>query len=402
MSLRVLQLNTLFHGGGTDDQCVKLAIGLHQAGVDVALAGPRDREQAGVAIRSGVPLEDTGDEGFIKLRYIARVARIIRRHRIQIVHAHHGRDYWPAILAARLSRCHPRLVLSRHLAKSPGSLPGRFLVLNLCDAMVACSEFTARVLREGHADPGSPEEERHWRPPMWGPRSRIRVIYGGFELDRFQPLPESESGVVMLRRHWGVSPDDFVFGVVGGYALPRGKGHREFLAAAARIRDQVPRARFVIVGRGDMGPLLEEDIRRLGLRGIATLPGYSLEMPLVMNALDCLVHPQIGTEAMGSVVMEAHACGRPVVASSLDGIPEAFGFGGAGQLVPPEDVDALADALRRVALGPRIPETERRRLHERVAGRVSLARYAQDMIGLYREILGSGQATRPGRSPSVG
>lgn len=260
--------------------------------------------------------------------------------------------------------------------------------------MVACSEFTARVLREGHADPASPEAERHWRPPMWGPRSRIRVIYGGFELDRFQPLPESDPGVVGLRRLWGVSPEDFVFGVVGGYSLPRGKGHREFLAAAARIRVEVPGARFVMVGRGDMGPLLEEDIRRLGLQDVAGLPGYSLEMPLVMNALDCLVHPQIGTEAMGSVVMEAHACGRPVVASSLDGIPEAFGFGGAGHLVPPEDVDALADAMRRVALAPRIPGAERGRLHERVAGRVSLSRYAEDFMILYREILGQGQPAR--------
>lgn len=386
MNLRVLQLNTLLHGGGTDDQCVKLAIGLHQAGIDVALAGPKDREQAEVAIQSGVPLEDTGNEGFIKLRYIARVARIIRSRRIQVVHAHHGRDYWPAILATRLSRRRPHLVLSRHLAKSPGSWPGRLLVLSLCDAMVACSEFTAQVLREGHADPDSPEKERHWRPPMWGRHSKIRVIYGGFELDRFQPLAESDPRVLELRRLWGLSPGDFAFGVVGGYALPRGKGQREFLAAAARIREAVPRARFVIVGRGDMGPLLEEDIRRLGLQGVAVLPGYSLEMPLVMNALDCLVHPQIGTEAMGSVVMEAHACGRPVVASSLDGIPEAFGFGAQGALVPPEDVDALAAAMQRVVLGSRIPEAERHCLHERVAGRVSLARYVRDTLALYQEL----------------
>jgi len=386
MNPRVLQLNTLLHGGGTDDQCVKLAIGLHQARVEVTLAGPAGREQADLATQAGVPLEDTGDEGFIKLRYIARVARIIRKRRIQIVHAHHGRDYWPAILATRLSGRRPRLVLSRHLAKSPSSLPGRFLILSLCDALVACSEFTARVLREGHADPNSPEAERHWRPPMWGPRSKIRVVYGGFEFDRFQPLPESDPQVLELRRGWGLSPGDFAFGVVGGFALPRGKGQRKFLAAAARIREAVPRARFVIVGRGDMGPVLQEDIQRLGLQGIACLPGYILDMPLVMNALDCLVHPQIGTEAMGSVVMEAHACGRPVVASSLDGIPEAFGFGGAGEMVPPEDVGTLAAAMQRVALGARIPEPERQRLHERVAGRVSLGRYVGDMLTLYREL----------------
>lgn len=392
MNPRVLQINTLLHGGGTDDQCVKLAIGLHRAGIDVAIAGPAGREQADVATRAGVLLEDTGNEGIIKLRYIAKVAEIIRRRRIDVVHAHHGRDYWPAILAARLSGRRPRLVLSRHLAKSPGSLPGRLLVLSLCDSLVACSRFTARVLQEGHADPTSPEAERHWRPPMWGRRSKVRVIYGGFELHRFQPLPSADPGVLDQRARWGLLPGDFAFGVVGGYLLPRGKGQREFLAAAARLRSELPRARFVIVGRGNMGPLLEDDIRRLGLEGVACLPGYSLDMPTSMNALDCLVHPQIGTEAMGLVVMEAHACGRPVVATSLDGIPEAFDFGGAGELVPPEDVGALADAMRRVALADRLSEADRQRLHARVAGQMSLSRYVEDTLALYRELLASRQA----------
>jgi hypothetical protein len=70
-------------------------------------------------------------------------------------------------------------------------------------------------------------------------------------------------------------------------------------------------------------------------------------MPQVMNAIDCLVHPQIGTEALGLVVCEAHACGKPVIASALDGIPEAFAPGNCGKLVPPEDVPALAGAGRQ-------------------------------------------------------
>ena len=105
--MRVLQLNTLLTGGGTDDQCVKLSGGLHRAGVEVRLAGPGNRDYSEVARRMGVPVADTGAEGPIKLRYIAVVAGLIRRHRIQVVHAHHGRDYWPAILATRLSGVRP-------------------------------------------------------------------------------------------------------------------------------------------------------------------------------------------------------------------------------------------------------------------------------------------------------
>ncbi|MBN8246899.1 MAG: glycosyltransferase, partial [Verrucomicrobia bacterium] len=275
----MLQLNTLLTGGGTDDQCVKLAGGLHRAGVEVTLAGPAARPFAAEARRLEVALHDTGAEGPIKLRYIAVVARWIRRMRPDIVHAHHGRDYWPAILATRLSGRRPRLVLSRHLAKSPGSWPGRRFVLGQCDAMIACSQFVAQVLRDGHADPGSPEEERHWRPPMHGDHRKIRVIYGGFELDRFHPMEPSSPGVAAMRRRWGASPGDRIFGVVGGFMRPRGKGQREFLAAAARIHPSAPRTRFVILGRGTLAPVLEEDIRRLGLAGVASLPGQCDDMP---------------------------------------------------------------------------------------------------------------------------
>lgn len=387
MSLRVLQLNTLLTGGGTDDQCVRLAAGLRAAGVDVRIAGPGDREFAHVARRLGVPVLDTGDEGPIKLRYIATVARLIRRERIQVVHGHHGRDYWPTILAAALSGCRPRIVLSRHLAKSPGSWPGRWLVLRLCDAMVACSHFVERVLREGHADPGSPEAERHWRPPMKGDPRKIRVIYGGSDLREFQPLERSDPAVAAIRSQWGVAPHEYVFGVVGGYVLPRGKGQREFLAAAARVREKVPHARFVVLGRGNMEATLRADIERLGLQGVASLPGYTQSMPAAMNALDCLVHPQIGTEAMAMVVIEAHACGVPVIASDLDGIPEAFALGGLGQLVPPEDVTALAAAMVSTAAQPAPNAAQRHEIHQRVARRMALDRYAGDMLELYREVL---------------
>ena len=64
-----------------------------------------------------------------------------------------------------------------------------------------------------------------------------------------------------------------------------------------------------------------------------------------MNALDCLVHPQVGTEAFGAVLLEAFACGKPVIASALDGITEAFAAGQQGRLVQPEKVKELAAAL---------------------------------------------------------
>jgi glycosyltransferase involved in cell wall biosynthesis len=175
--------------------------------------------------------------------------------------------------------------------------------------------------------------------------------------------------------------------------LPRGKGQREFLAAAARIAGEVPKARFLVIGRGNLKDALEADIEMLGLRKRAWLTPYSHDMPAAMNAIDCLVHPQVGTESWGSVVCEAHACGKPVIASNLDGIPEAFAAAGYGELVEPDSVEALAVAMRRWAARAPLDLEARWKLHAKVATRFSLERAAQELAEIYRTVVeGDGRA----------
>lgn len=380
--LRIVHLNSRLTGGGTDDQCVKLAAQLHRLGQNAAIAGPGGRAFTPIIKELGVPFFDTGaDAG--RLQFILRVAKFIRREKIQIVHGHHGSDLWPAVLAARLSGVHPKMVLTRHLAKSPASIASRWLLLGQCDAMIAVSEFVAKVLREGAYEPDSPEGERRVRPPMRGDLRKIRVIPGGIDLEKFRPLDATAR-----RAELGLKPGDYAFAVVGGYDLPRGKGQREFLAAAARIQEKVPQARFLIVGRGSMAESLQSDITRLGLTGKAWLTGQVSDMPQVMNAIDCLVHPQIGTEALGLVVCEAHACGKPVVASALDGIPEAFAAGNYGRLVPQENIEALAEAMAAQAVEPRLTAAQAEDLRGRVARSFSLETMGAKVLRLYRDLLG--------------
>jgi glycosyltransferase involved in cell wall biosynthesis len=303
---------------------------------------------------------------------------LIRREHIQIVHGHHGRDIWPTLLAVRLSGRRPRIVLTRHLAKSPSSWLSRRCLLSQCDALIAVSHFVAKVLREGVYEPGSPEPERRARPPLRGDYTKIQVIHGGIDTSRFRPFDAAAQ-----RQAWGLGPEHFAFGVVGGYYQPRGKGQREFLRAAAQVHARVPQARFLIIGRGNLKELLEADIAQLGLREKAMLTPYCTDMPVAMNALDCLVHPQVGTEAFPGVVLEAFACGKPVIASALDGIPEAFAAGNYGRLTPPEDVPALAAAMLEQVLQPAAAPSEAERLHRLVAERFSFQTMAAAVEQLY-------------------
>src|SRR5215813_7471903 len=119
--LRILHLNSLLTGGGTDDQCVKLAYALQQLGQKVWVAGPDGREFSKIIRDLGVPFHATPPEGPLKAHFMRSAAKFIRREKIQILHGHHGRDLWPTILVAKLSGVKPKIILTRHMAKSPRS-----------------------------------------------------------------------------------------------------------------------------------------------------------------------------------------------------------------------------------------------------------------------------------------
>jgi glycosyltransferase involved in cell wall biosynthesis len=346
------------------------------------MAGPEGKEFSRIISELRLPFASVPTTGPLRLPLIFRAAKWVRREGIQILHARHGRDYWPAIFAARLSGTRPKIVLSRHLAKSPSSWLSRKFLLGQCDAMVAVSQFVSKVLREGDTDSESDNPERHLRLPMSGDFSKIHVVYGGFDMERFKPMEAAAQ-----RNAWGLLPDQFAFGMAGAYELPRGKGQREFLQAAAKVRSELPQARFLIIGRGNMKGILESDIARLGLTGVAQLTPYCTNMPAAMNALDCLVLPQIGTEAIPGVVCEAHACGKPVIASNLDGIPEAFAAAKYGELVQRGSLAEFAAAMIKWARVPALDLAARLELHKRVAERFSLERAARDLANLYQTLL---------------
>ncbi|MDB6057463.1 MAG: rfaG [Verrucomicrobiales bacterium] len=381
--LRIIHLNSLLTGGGTDDQCVKVAHGLQQLGQDVRIAGPAGRDFSRIIDALNVPFCNTGDTKS-KTKFILRAAKFIREFNPHIVHGHHGRDIWPTIMATRLSGVRPKLVLTRHMAKSPSSWASRKFMLAQCDAVIVVSNFVEKILTQGMDDRNSPERERCHRPPIEGDFKKIHVIYPGIDTTKFRPALADAK-----RNQLGLKPEHFAFAVTGGYHGPRGKGQREFLRAAASIHNKIPNARFLIIGRGNMESTLKADIEQLGLQGKAWLTGQMSDMPQVMNAIDCLVHPQIGTEALALVLCEAYACGKPVIASDLDGIPEAFVIGNLGQLVPPEDVNKLAEAMVAQVNAPRPTDAQKNEMHARVEGRFSLQRAASETLALYRGLVAS-------------
>jgi glycosyltransferase involved in cell wall biosynthesis len=332
--LRILQVNSRLDGGGADNQTLELTGGLHAVGEDVWLAVAAGSRWENRARSLGVPVTTFVRHSPLKSAQIRTCASLIRQHDIQIVHAHQGSDYWPAVAAARLAGRAVRVIITRHLMTRPRTFSRWFLLR--CADLIAVSRAVEGVLhRELH-----------------GPRQRIHQIYGGIDVSRF--LPQRTEAAWEFRRQNGWTDQAVVFAVVGGFMLPRGKGQPEFLEAAHRIKDTHPRASFVIVGEGTMEDWLRARIQALGLAGRAGVLRFTEEIPVLMSAIDVLVHPAVGTEAFPLVTLEAMASGRPVIASRLDGIPEGVRDGTDGLLAPPGDVSALADRMARLCAEPEL------------------------------------------------
>jgi glycosyltransferase involved in cell wall biosynthesis len=324
--IRILQINSAFSRGGVDNATIELVRTLGELGADVTFAVPAGSrlEQKAYNLPGVTSVSLRGG----KVSWIQSLTEIIRSRGIEIVHAHHGRDYWPSIIAARNAGGAARIVTTRHLMTVPSWATRNFL-LRLTD-IVAVSK-AARTVLDDHLE---------------GPRGRLHQIYPGIDTALFRPRKDAD--VEKLREQLGWRPDSIGFGLASDFGPPDGKGHLIFLQAAARIHHELPKARFVMVGPDTQQPLLLETIRALKLEDVARILRFTEKMSTVMNALNVLVHPAVGTEALGLVILEAMACGKPVIASDLDGIPETFIDQQHGLLIAPGDVDALARAMKRL------------------------------------------------------
>ena len=141
----------------------------------------------------------------------------------------------------------------------------------------------------------------------------------------------------------------------------------------------MPDARFLIVGEGELRDALEHQIKDLGLERHVFLTGFRDDVAGLQKSFDLFVMSSV-TEGLGSAMLDAMACSRPVVATRTGGIPEAVEDGVTGLLVPPQDDAALAKAIVRMlkdaALRQRLGEAGRQRVVDEFSVEKMVARNA--------------------------
>lgn len=179
---------------------------------------------------------------------------------------------------------------------------------------------------------------------------KTRVVYNGVDLARFHPRP----GTGWLHRELRFPGKAFLVGVIGQISLR--KGQDILVRAAARLVDEAPEIHYVLVGERfsdkDESRRFEADLREAAgaeLAGRLRLVGFRDDVDRLMNELSLLVHAA-RQEPLGRVLLEAAASGLPVVATDVGGTGEIFPpQEQAARLVPPDDADSLAEAIRQLA-----------------------------------------------------
>ncbi len=180
----------------------------------------------------------------------------------------------------------------------------------------------------------------------WGiPRERLHVMRNGVDLQRFRPLDP-----VQARRDLGITGSPVLLSV--GHLIER-KGHDVVIAAMPELLRRHPAARLVIVGEGLERAALERQARRLGIAAQVSFAGTVPNERLAQwySASDVLLLAS-SREGWANVLLEAMACGTPVVASNIWGTPEVVGTEGAGRLAAERTGAAFAQAVEEQLRAP--------------------------------------------------
>lgn len=329
MKHSILLVNSIKFVGGGETSMLRLAAELQRSGHKVCFGMRRDSRLAEHARGSTVETVPLWLSGDLNPFLLLQLHQTFRRRKIDFVIANNQRDIRvPAIVSAATRG--PK-VIGLHQVDKPikNKWNYRLTYNSMASAVVVNSEATKETLRT--ANP-------------WLDQRKVHVVLHGLD-----PAMYAGTSREKARAALGIPQDCFVAGFVG--RLSEQKGIPYLLEAVKKSSQEFPDTLFVVVGTGEMEPLVLNFLKEHSLSPRVRVLGFRNDVAQIMPAFDTLLVPSLW-EGFGLVLIEAMQAGVPPVASDTSSIPGIVQDGFNGLLVPPRDPQALASAIRRLRSGP--------------------------------------------------
>jgi glycosyltransferase involved in cell wall biosynthesis len=334
-----LHIDTARTWRGGQNQVLLTVNGLRAIGQRAALVAHPDGELRKRAAE-GLELIPLAPRAEMDLTAAWRLARVVKRLAPDVIHAHDAHGVAMASLAlslgaaSRQPKAPPALVVSRRVDfHIHGNSFSRWKHRQV-DCFIAASEAIRQMLI---AD-GVPAE-------------RVVTVHEGIDVEHVLAAPAVNVHEAFWLPHHAP--------VVGNVAaLVPHKGQRHLIEAAHLVVREAPDARFVILGEGELREHLEHQVREYRLEKHVIMPGFRTDVLGCFKGFDIFAMSSV-TEGLGTSILDAMACSRPVVATRAGGIPEVVDDGVTGLLSAPRDhtemarqiVALLGDEARRRQMG---------------------------------------------------
>ncbi|MFA5355801.1 MAG: lipopolysaccharide heptosyltransferase II [Candidatus Omnitrophota bacterium] len=358
--MNILQVLPELKVGGVETGTIDLARYLVKAGhkvVVVSNGGPMVKELASCgAIHYQLPVHKKSL--FIMFRMVPKLTEIIKKEQIDIVHARSRVPAWISYFACRrsgkpfITTCHG--YYKKHLFSYVMGWGRRVIILS-------------NVIG------------RHMIDDFGVPHERVRMIPRSVDLDKFRYIAPKDK-----------RKDEFNVGIIG--RITPIKGHSHFIKAMAYVARSVPRLKIWIIGDASASKEAYKEqvqvlVKRLGLWHCTQFLGNQRDIPGILAHLDLLVLATTSHEAFGRVIVEAQACGVPVVATRVGGVIDIIEDHKTGLLVPPADPVSIADAAIKIYRDLELSQELAEHAYKKVKDKYNVDLMAQSTLDVYKDAL---------------
>jgi L-malate glycosyltransferase len=324
--ISVLHISTPRTWRGGEQQVLYLMDALCKKNIDQRIVCTLGSEMEKRAVEKGLNVFALPRRGSWDPLFAHRISRIAKGTGSSVIHAHDAHAHTLAVMAASLFACKVPVVVSRRVDFPPGkSLMSRYKYNHPSVKKILCVSDAIRFMTAaGISDP-----------------AKAVTVHSGIDLSRFEGKKDQQ----ILHREFGLSSKSRIVANVA--AIAPHKDYFTFVDTCEMLHKRYPDLSFFIIGDGPLRNRIEQYVQEKNLTQVVYFTGFRTDIPGILPEIDVMLITS-ETEGLGTAILDAFACGVPVVATRAGGIPEIVHHEQTGLLAPVKSPSVLADEVTRL------------------------------------------------------